>query len=106
MTHQNHSLVLTQRSDAFPENLLGNLCIHSQDGVIQEINVGVCVESPCQYEPCLLASGQGDAPLANNCLIFLRENLEVSFETGQSNSFVVQRLAEFSTEDNILFNGV
>ena len=43
----------------------GNSCVHCAEGIIQEVDIGVVVEDPCQVYPRLLPSTQGHASLSH-----------------------------------------
>ena len=43
----------------------GNSCVHCAEGIIQEVDIGIVVEDPCQVYPRLLPSTQGHASLSH-----------------------------------------
>ena len=51
----------------------GNSCVHCAEGIIQEVDIGIVVEDPCQVYPRLLPSTQGHASLSHQCQITIHK---------------------------------
>lgn len=47
------------------KQVLPNVSVHSAEGIIKQVDVGVCVHRPSKVNPGLLTAGEGDAPLTD-----------------------------------------
>ena len=51
----------------------GNSCVHCTEGIVQEVDIGIVVEDPCQVYPRLLPPTQGHTSLSHQCQITIHK---------------------------------
>ena len=55
------------------KEMSGNSCVHCAEGIVQEVDIGIVVEDPCQVYPCLLPPTQGHTSLSHQCQITIHK---------------------------------
>ena len=59
--------------DVLFKEVSGNSCVHCAEGIVQEVDIGIVVEDPCQVYPCLLPPTQGHTSLSHQCQITIHK---------------------------------
>jgi hypothetical protein len=103
---QNHCLSPTQRLDTLLKDDSCHFRVHCRKGIIQQIDVCIGVEGAGQSQPGSLASRESHSPLANHCLVPLRQQLQIISEAGHCESLLIFLGFEGTSEEKVTFNRV
>lgn len=82
VSDEDQRLGLAQLFEALLVDFPGHFGVDCRDRVVEDEDVRVGVESPCECESRLLSSRQRDALLTHDGLVAVFQNLEVRSQTG------------------------
>lgn len=104
MGYQEDTFVLQGSKDSFVKDLIGHFRIDSGQGVIQQIDVSILVDSSGQADSCLLASGDVDASFTDNSFLTLREEFHIRLHAADLNALFEALFIVLETKCHILLN--
>jgi hypothetical protein len=100
---QNHCLSSTQRFDTLLKNYSCHFRVHCGKGIIQQIDVCIGVEGAGHSQPGSLASRESYSPLANHCLVPLRQQLQIINEAGHCEGFLICLGLKGTSKEKVVF---
>ena len=92
--------------NAFVEQRLSHVRVHSSNGVIHHHNIAVAVAATCQRDTCLLTSTHVDSSVSDLALVSSREHLQIVLQTTHLDDVVVLLLLVRLAEENVVAHRV
>ena len=86
--HKDNDFVLEVTLNALCEDLARDLWIDGAQRIVQQVNISISIDGPCEADSCLLAARNVDATLSNHGVLALGEVLHIFVELADLDSLV------------------